>query len=372
MKIKTITCHNVDNHGANLQAYALLCYLERMGHEVEIINYCPKYFNYFQPFTCSNPRYDVNIFTKAAYLCAKFPGRLASYVMYIISARKSNFEVFRNKHYKLTRRYFSFAELRSDPPQADLYIAGSDQIWNPMMNNGKDPAFFLQFVPEGKIRVAYAASFAVTSIPEMLKPTMAKQLKMLDYIGVRESSALSILEDMGITAAKVVLDPVFLLHREEWMEIEADMPLKEKYLLVYDFEKSEEIKNDAVKYAYGHGLKIYSLYNCDYCDRSFENYGPDIFLALVHHATFILSNSFHATAFSLIYEKNFFVIERIEGINSRMTDLLKLAGVEDRISNMLDMSVVDSKINYSEVREKLYPMICASEQYLKEVTAYDQ
>ena len=364
MRIKTITCHRVDNHGANLQAYGLMHYLENQGQEVEIIDYYPEYFRTFRPLVCSTPRYASNILLKTAYICVKFPGRLKSYWKYRVSLRKKNFELFREKYYKITREYRSYEELKEYPPEADLYIAGSDQIWNTMMHNGHDPSFYLEFTPKDTVSATYAASFSVSEIPQDVKNIVKHRIEKIDFVAIREKSALTILEELGITKGQVVLDPVFLLSKEEWLKIENSKKFKEPYVLVYDFENSETIKNAALEYSNRYGLKIYSLYHCSYCDCSFEDEGPDMFLSLIHHAQFILSNSFHATAFALIYEKEFLVIRREEGINSRMVDLLVSVGLEERIQNKL---IEMEEINYADIHIKLKKQIENSKQYLNDV-----
>lgn len=364
MKIKTITCHKVNNHGANLQAYALMHYLEDLGNDVEIIDYFPEYFKHFRPLYCGTPKYAANPVTRFAYICAKFPGRLKSYLEYKKSDRKKNFEAFRDKYYRLTDTYESFEELKANPPKADLYIAGSDQIWNTMMNNGKDPAYYLQFAPKNTTTATYAASFSVSEIPDELKEQTKKYIKSIDFVSVREKSALKILDDLGILNGQAVLDPVFLLEKKQWSKIESNIKLDDEYVLVYDFEGSDEVKNFAVKYAQKHNLKIYSLYKNEYCDKSFENFGPDVFLSLIKNAEFIVSNSFHATAFSLIYEKEFAVIKRQEGINSRMVDLLSSVGIDDRI---VDSYQEFNAIDFNLVKEKLEIEVEKSKDYLKEV-----
>lgn len=364
MKIKTITCQKVNNHGANLQAYALMHYLEKLGHDVEIIDYFPEYFKHFRPLLCSNQKYETNLIIKFLYLIAKFPGRLKSYLQYRKSDRKKNFEAFRDKYYRLTDTYESFEELKANPPKADLYIAGSDQIWNTMMNNGKDPAYYLQFAPKNATTATYAASFAVSEIPDELKEQTKKYIKSIDFVSVREKSALKILDDLGILNGQAVLDPVFLLEKKQWSKIESNIKLDDEYVLVYDFEGSDEVKNFAVKYAQKHNLKIYSLYKNEYCDKSFENFGPDVFLSLIKNAEFIVSNSFHATAFSLIYEKEFAVIKRQEGINSRMVDLLSSVGIDERI---VDSYQEFNAIDFNLVKEKLEIEVEKSKDYLKKV-----
>lgn len=366
MKIKTITCQKVNNHGANLQAYALMHYLEKLGHDVEIIDYFPEYFKHFRPLYCGTPKYAANPVTRFAYICAKFPGRLKSYLEYKKSDRKKNFEAFRDKYYRLTDTYESFEELKANPPKADLYIAGSDQIWNTMMNNGKDPAYYLQFAPKNATTATYAASFSVSEIPDELKKQIKSYIESIDYISVREKTAINILEDLGVERGQVVLDPVFLLNKEQWNEIVSDKIFNEKYVLVYDFESSDIVKSFAKQYSKKNNVKIYSLYKNDYCDKCYEDYGPDVFLSLIKNASFVISNSFHATAFSIIYEKQFAVIKRQEGINSRIIDLLDSFGIDDRVvSEYRDFD----NINYESTIDKRQVLIQNSKDYLNHVLA---
>ena len=364
MKIKTITCQRAINHGANLQAYALMRYLESLGNDVEIIDYYPEWFKPFRPFYCGTQKYASNPFLKFSYICVKLPGRIKSYVKYIKSKRKKNFEAFRERYYKLTNTYNTFDELKTNPPKADLYIAGSDQIWNTMMNNGKDPAYYLQFAPAGSMTATYAASFSVSEIPDELKEQIRKYIDNINFVSLREKSALAILEDLSIQNGCAVLDPVFLLDRKQWEELENNIKLDDAYVLVYDFEGNEKVKRFAIEYAQKHNLKVYSLYKNDYCDNSFEDYGPDVFLSLINNADFIVSNSFHATAFSLIYEKEFAVIKRQEGINSRMVDLLESVGINDRI---VDSYQEFNAIDYNLVKDKLEVEVEKSKGYLNRV-----
>lgn len=366
MKIKTITCQRAINHGANLQAYALMRYLESLGNDVEIIDYYPDWFKPFRPFYCGTEKYAKNPALKAAYIFAKFPGRVKEYIRYKKSLRKANFEIFRDKYYKLTDTYCSFKELKANPPKADLYIAGSDQIWNTMMNNGKDPAYYLQFAPKETVTATYAASFSVSEISVELKKQIKSYIESIDYISVREKTAIKILEDLGVKRGQVVLDPVFLLDKEQWNEIVSDKVFNEKYVLVYDFENSYTVKDFAKQYAKKNNVKIYSLYKNDYCDKCFEDYGPDVFLSLIKNASFIISNSFHATAFSIIYEKQFAVIKRQEGINSRIIDLLDSFGIYDRVvSKYRDFD----NINYENTIDKRQVLIQNSKDYLNHVLA---
>ena len=187
----------------------------------------------------------------------------------------------------------------------------------------------------------------------------------LDYISVRESSGVSIINNLGIDGAQTVMDPVFLLDAEDWRQVEKNLNLKQHYILVYDFDKSDAVKTFVLKKAKEENLKIYSIQKCDYADKCFWNEGPAAFLSLVRNANFIVSNSFHATAFSLIFEKQFAVFNRNEKINTRMHDLLKTVGLENRI--IFDGFRELTEIDYAVVNPKLANEIENSKQYINKV-----
>ncbi|MEH7549898.1 polysaccharide pyruvyl transferase family protein, partial [Neobacillus vireti] len=212
MKICTITCHDVYNHGASLQAYALMKYLSNSGHDVEIINYKPDYLsNHYRLMSINNPKWEKNYLTKSIYLLLKIPFRLPGL------KRKKAFDKFTLQYLKLSKlKYNSYEELKNDPPIADAYICGSDQIWNTLHKNGKDPAFYLDFVPDEKIKGSYAASFATESILEEHKPMIKQRVSRLDRISVREKSGVKILKELDINQVVNVVDPVFLLEKNEW------------------------------------------------------------------------------------------------------------------------------------------------------------
>lgn len=296
MKIKTITCHNVYNLGASLQAYALAKYLTDIGNDVEIIDYKPDYLNNHYSFKIiGNGKYDKPII-RQMYFIAKFPQRLKA----LLSRRKREFDEFTKKLPLTELRYKSNNELKENIPVADVYFAGSDQIWNTVFENGKDPAFYLDFAPKNSIKAAYAASFATDDIVENYKEKIKKWLLNLDFISLREKSGVNIVKKLGIDNATQVLDPVFLLNANEWQKLEKTVKSKKPYILVYDFDKNKSIKSFVIKKAKEKNLKIYSIQKLGYEDKCFWNVGPATFIHLIRNADFIVSNSFHATAFSLI------------------------------------------------------------------------
>ncbi len=326
MKIKTITCHDVYNVGASLQAYALSAYLKQCGHEVQIIDYKPAYLSKHHSLSrVDNPRFDKPV-VKQAYLLLKLPSRLRAK----FGDRKKRFDAFRREYLPLTERtYRSNDELKADPPQADAVIAGSDQIWNPLFPNGKDPAFFLDFVPENVKAVSYAASFATDALTEEDSIRMTPWLKRLDAVSVREKSGVDVLSSMGIDG-EAVCDPVFLLDREEWKRL-AVYPEEKDYILVYDFDNNPTVAAIAKALSVQTGKPIVSVFPMFDADELWDDLGPREFLGAIKNASVVISNSFHATAFSLIFNKEFYVVERREGINARMRDLLSEVGLSERM-----------------------------------------
>lgn len=364
MKIKTITCHDVGNVGASLQAYALSSYLSALGHDVQIIDYKPGFKSKYDIlFEVSNPRFD-KPFVRLAYCAAKLPGR----IKWLKSEKHKIFREFKQNHLPTTKLYNSINALRADPPEADVYFAGSDQIWNPLLPNGKNPAFYLDFGSKDTVRASYGASFAVNAINEKIKPQISEWLENFDYISVREKSGLAILEDLGIKNAVNVMDPVFLISKEEWKKLNR-YDTGCGYILVYDFDRCNKVKEAAIKLAAETDCKIYSIFDVDYADRCFSTKGPLEFISLVHNADYVISNSFHASAFSILFEKQFWVFNREEDINTRMQDLTDSLGISDRLVKDKEGITIASKIDYKSVYEKLNPMIDFSKDYINRVLA---
>lgn len=327
-KIKTITCHNVYNYGASLQEYALLEYLKSLGYDPETINYNPDYLsNHFNLFAISNPKFDTNIVLRSIYILLKFPSRVLSL------RRKYSFDKFDDKYIKSTKKnYTSNQELKDDIPEADVYICGSDQIWNSFFQNGKDPAFYLDFVPENKLKISYAASFATETIEDNLKNFVYEKVKRINHISVREESGVKILEDLGIKNVTHVLDPVFLLDKKCWDNITPKRIIEEPYIVVYDMDNNPHIKDFVLQISKKNNWKIITVSSqINYADKNLSNKGPDIFLSLIRNASFVVSNSFHACAFSLIFEKQFVVFNRSEQINTRMRDLTNMFNIKEAI-----------------------------------------
>lgn len=367
MEIKTITCHHVYNYGASLQAYALQSYLESLGHNVEIIDYR----------LATHNRYDllhmyphgvayklINSMPFLKYLIAPYKNRQ----MLKTWGRKNAFDSFDKQYLHIGKvTYRNPEEIKANPPSADMYIAGSDQIWNPQMPNGTDLGYYLDFGDRKTKRISYAASFGVKEISQAQGIFVKSQLERFDAISVREQSGLDILGSLGIKA-EICVDPVFLLDGRLWIE---RLKLKVNnggYIMLYDFTQDDErIRNFALALAKATGLKIKSINDfkiSHYADVQVNNAGPIEFLQYLINADFIVANSFHATAFSLIFHKKFATFPLINQPNlSRMTDLLKSVGLSEHFSpNNLDLVI--RPINWSNIDEKLAEDIALSKRYV--------
>lgn len=364
MIIKTLTTYDVYNFGASLQAYALQQYLISLGHDVEIINYQPEYLTRKYDYKWVNPESKLSKYaiTRIAYRIMKFLQRQTTL------GRKREFDIFNHNVLKETSiRYTTYESLCSNPPKADLYIVGSDQIWNVFYEAGRDPAFFLEFVKDG-YKASYAASFSYLDIDNENKKRISKSLSKFKAVSVRESHGIEILKSMGIKG-EWVLDPVFLLNVNQWKSNMVDCIPKEDYLLIYDFEGNKNLKSFAIEYAKKYNLKIYAItdtYPLLYADKNFTKAGPKHFVSMIYNCKAFISNSFHGTAFSILFNKPVFVFNRHRHkVNSRMESLMTLFGLNECIepditnieaySKFFDYNRINSVIERE--REKSYTFI---------------
>lgn len=359
MKIKTITCHEVYNHGASLQEYALLFYLNTAGFSAQTIHYKPDYLSrQFKFGAVSNPEYD-KPFIKYLYLIAKLPERVKSL------QRKRAFDNFASKYIPIEQDLYKTNEdLKNKIPDADVFICGSDQIWNSFFQNGKDPAFYLDFVPDQTLKISYAASFAIDEIATDLKSFVQQKVARLDHISVRETSGKRILSDLGIDTVTQVLDPVFLLPASHW-ETKFVTPIAVDYIFIYDFDSNPVIEKIAKKMALEKGWKLFTVnQNIKYADTNFYLKGPEKFLSLMYHAQFVITNSFHSVAFSLIFNKQFVVFNRTDKINTRMRDLLGLFGLSSLlIATQKEFESIPITV-YANLEERMNRAIYGSKQFL--------
>ncbi len=363
MKIGIITFQYADNYGALLQAFALRKYLQDLGHDVQIINYDNSYL-YMKNRSIKN-----RIISKVWKIIALLLGKrkkLEKFKKFRSEILQIDSTVIRNK-----KQIINYTNAMN----FDMYIVGSDQVWNPYITMNDD-VYYLSF-EKNKRKISYAASFGIDEFPNEYKETFIQNIKQFSSISVREKTAKKILSLMKIENVRVVLDPVFLLNKEIWGK-EAITTENEPYILCYympgDKKCENLIKKTAKKLNEKYNYRIINIGRKEY--KRFLNDGTDIvsaspfeFLGYFKNAKFIVTNSFHGTAFSIIFEKDFFSVVNIENngekkLSSRIVDLLNSVELTTNIIKNDNYNIDDIKIDYDKVNEKLSAMIDKSKDYL--------
>ncbi len=296
MKIGIMTMHRVQNMGSVLQAYALQHKLAQLGYEAELIDYI-----------FPAPR-------KTKFSIYAFVGSLLNAVQGFPKQKtEKKLEFFRKQYLHCSPTSYTRERLMSDPPKYDLYCTGSDQVWNPL-HVGDDTSFMFDFVANDKPRIAFASSFASKRIEEPFYSLYAEQLKKYSSIAVREKTGSDIVKDMTGKEAPVVCDPTLLLSAEEWETVgrKSDVHIKGGYILVYllryMFNPRPEFYTIVESVRKTTGLPVYQFnpFTPDMVQphvRNLKGMGPLDFVNLCKNASFIVTDSFHGTAFATIFNK---------------------------------------------------------------------
>lgn len=352
MKTLTITLHDTDNCGSSLQAFALQHFLLKNHIENEIIDYVPSY-------TQNNGNPLRTFIRKIVFF---WP----SYI------RKKKFKQFIREHVKITKKkYTNYKELEQEDFDADVFITGSDQLWNSMYGCGNDPAFYLKFVKNGK-KISYAMSLGRAIIPNDNLSIVKKYVKNYSWISLREKSYMKQLQEIfPKTPMSYVCDPVLLNDIEDYGVISSPRLIKEKYILVYLAQKQDKKQlNDLIK-------KVKNIFNvkvvfigsylnkCE-CDIHKRDTVPGDFLSLISNAEYVISNSFHATVFSLMYNKQFVSILPTEN-GERIKEILELVGADGNIWRNQEKLIVIDKDVYQTINDRIYNFRTQSGRILLEL-----
>ena len=352
MKTGILTFCNAYNLGGALQSFSLQKALEELGVDAELIDYrCPA----IEKMHKRRPVFQTGIGIKARGL------NLMHNIVFRRRRRYyKNFQKMMRKSKQYTRETVS--ETNS---VYDLFITGSDQVFNYKLTEG-DSTYFLDFV-EGKPKASYAASMGVY-FPERADE-YKRYLSSFRYLSVREKSTATILQtELGISA-ELMPDPVFLHTAEEWKKLLGvrDGEHKDRYVLVYALIEKKELYRIARKVAAEKKLKVYAITKvlkpAGQADKLYRNVGPKEFIGLLADAEYVVTNSFHGTAFSLIFEKQFTTLIP-PNAPDRVKDLLSDMGLSDRAVTAEIESEPDS-IRYDEVRKKMVDYADKGRDYLR-------
>lgn len=345
-KIGIITIVNVNNYGAELQAFALQHQLTLMGHQAEVINYV---FGI-------NPDHDFKGETLTIPLSFKtrIKRKILPYIETTIDSfypktrekREFKFNEFHKKYNRLTSiTYHSVKSLYNGSLDYDIYCVGSDQVWNYQKGYSILP-FLLDFVPENKKKIAFASSIGLSSLSEKAKEIFKYYLSDFNAIAVRETQAADLLSKILDKKIDVVLDPTLLLKKEEWQKVaNYDLCPKERYLLLYivTIKPCKYAIDLAERIAAEQGLKIVRLFRsaATYDAKSsminLPEAGPSDFIGMIENADFVITNSFHGTVFSINFQIPFYtIIKSGKNTNSRLQSVLEKLKMQDRMLTIGD------------------------------------
>lgn len=368
--IGILTFHCAENYGAFLQTYAMQTWLEQhMGekYNIEIIDYRPDYL--IDPYKIRIVERIQNAKTlqekcKALIIAlVEVPNKVVRKCKFVKSRKhyRTSKKIYTNKEFALSSNYFAL-------------ILGSDQIWNPYTTKGLDPVYFGTPGDDKCRKIAYAASLGISSYSESEKKQMKDYLKNIYAIGVREVSSLKILNSLTDKKINLNCDPTLLVNREVWRQ-RVNIIKHNKYILIYRLQNNDSIFTDAYKIAKEKKLEILHfgdpsikpMYK-DIKVQSLSFCGPFDFINYIFNAEIVLTNSFHATCFSIIFEKNFFTYLQ-NNRSQRLVSLAEIGGFEDRlvdykkhleINRLYDNELSDVSLIYKNLKS----LRVESEHYL--------
>lgn len=357
MKASVITLHTVDNYGSVMQTYATQQILKKCGYDVEFVDYWRRdnlpqsraermlEGNTLQKL---KPLWGINNFTRKA---------MVSILKGALEKQRSPMWRFLEEKVQLTKvRYCSYEELEANPPVADVYITGSDQVWNSIWNQGIDRSYFLDFAPAGKPRIAFSASIGREQLDTEEIPETKRLLEKYSAISVREQSAVELLASMDIEST-LVLDPTLMLEAEEWRKLATKQKREKPYILIYQLNPNPQMDQYAGQLAQKRGWDVIRIG----FGRSDRRKGgkcvmlPSVeeFLGLFCDAACVLTDSFHATAFSLNLGTDFISVLP-KRFGTRIEGVLNMTGTSFRLLEKYDdFDILENKIDKARVQDIL-------------------
>lgn len=361
MKIGILTFHNALNQGAVLQAYALQTYIESLGHEVEFIDYRPeRHYSLKRDFLAKSWSMMTykwrNVYNGIKY------------------TQKNDFS--KVLHISPTR-YTSFQELKANPPQYDLYICGSDQVWHfPRQLN---PVYLMDFLSDEAKMISYAASMGQNFPPPDTASTLRQSLSRYQGLSLREEKAADYVRDLfqGQREIRQSVDPTLLLLSSEYDNISEPINPTKEYIATYILSLMESGYYDVIRKASETlQAEIVNLRNPDTCSilKGYKNkiVTPYQWLSYIKEAQAVICSSFHAVVFSLLYHKPFILIQpsalKAKGGNLRATSLLKPLGLSHHCiynANESDVEqLLNEQVDWGKVDATIATMAESSKEYL--------
>lgn len=358
MKTFTVTFHRSNNYGAVLQAYALQNVIKELGHDNTIFDYI-----FYKGF------YNRIKFTSIKTFFRSVVGNVLKFFRRKeLKQLDKEFRRFHNERMKLSETVYTLDSIKKNPPAADCYITGSDQVWNLNSRKVEIPIRFLDFGEASIKRISYAASIEKTNYTDSQKQEVREYLNEFSAISLREEDAKTYISDIIGKKCERTIDPIFLLEIDEWKRI-ARMPrVDEPYILCYQVQSNSKLKKVAKHLKKKTGYKVVAISNTEIkyfnADYTFFDVSPEEFLGFYLNAEIVVSASFHGTAFGILFEKPTYGVARKTG-SSRIKEILSLFEMEEYYIRDTD-NIPEFKCDFKKQRELLNSERKKSINFLKE------
>lgn len=388
-KIGFITIQQA-NFGSVLQTFATSFILKKMGYHPVLIDYqYPTDYHRKNAMGREAKRYVAplikrlwkNVFKYTYRLLHGMPIGQSSYQNWVNQKTNKKFLQFQSQIEK-TNVSYDMVSIIENPPVFDIYMTGSDQTWNPRYY-ANDYSFLLNFAPDDKPKIAYAASYGTSEFYPQYAVDYAKYLKRYDAISTRESTGVRITKELAGIKAVHCCDPTLLLTKEEWMKFAVkENPIKEKYVLVYiqayainPYPYADKLVRRVKKIV---GAKKVVVLNSEIYEiaKGFKpmiGAGPSDFLRLFADASFIICCSFHSVAFSINFRKPFYAIAGdVPTKDNRQSDIIDTLGLQSRVKTVGDKlpnSFEELVLDYTPYEDRIEKFRKQSFEYLKKVLA---
>lgn len=359
MKAVGITLHSVCNYGTQLQLFATQEKFKEYFEKVEFIDFRRK------------DTYGIGLlrtFTKGNILKALI-------VLPTLFYWKRVFGQFQKKYILLSKKkYLKIKDFNSYCLDADVYFTGSDQVWNSGWNRGIISPYYLSFIPKDKIKFSYAASFGMSHLTKSDIKETKEYIKQYDYISVREKSGVDILQKQYQYKNVVhIVDPTLIMNGDFWRCYAPKCRIKEDYILIYNLQRSKNFDQYANEISKRTGLKLYRF--CTRFDQIVRN-GKSIvipsifeFVSLIDNARLVITDSFHATAFSMNLNTEPICLYPSD-YSGRISEFLELVGALDRHpDNYNDFSILDRHVNFEVVNSILEKKRKEADDFLENVVS---
>lgn len=342
--IAIMTSYYINNYGAVLQAFATKEFFESMGVKTVFINYIRENVRNRK---ITNEKWEDNLIKRIIYkIYRNVDNRL----------KRKVFASFINKNLNLTQEYEDKKSLYNGKFDADIYCVGSDQMWNSEYNGGVIGENFLDFVPNEKKKISLSTSMGMTSFSDEELEKMKLLLKDFYFISVREKSGMKIISEMGLSNVHQVIDPTLLISGSMWKELLNVRKKHKKYILIYQLNDNPNMQKFTRKLAKKEGLQIIQItyYLSQHWKGIKSLYNPSVekFVSLIANASYVVTDSFHGTAFSINLHKEFFAFPPTKYAD-RIYSILSLTGLDNRLVCDIQNYKIPDLINYKDIERVL-------------------